>query len=156
LTAATAQRVSLATALVNDPRLLLLDDPFGRLDPITRTAIQSDFLSLWQRRGFTALFATSDVDEALSVASRVIVLGARAARIAQNLTLDCEFPRRSGDPDLAGTRRLLLQSLDGVGTGPSARALATRRAEPFARVDNLTPMIWHGERLAQRCAAALA
>jgi NitT/TauT family transport system ATP-binding protein len=156
LTAGTAQRVSLATALVNDPSLLLLDDPFARLDPITRAAIQGDLVSLWHRIGFTALLATSDVDEALSVASRIIVLDAQSAHVAQDLTLDCDFPRRAGDPELARTRRLLLQSLEAAGTSQHTSSFALRHAGSFAPSDNFTRLIWPGPELAPRHAAAFA
>jgi NitT/TauT family transport system ATP-binding protein len=156
LTAGTAQRVSLATALVNDPRLLLLDDPFARLDPITRAAIQSDLVSLWQRSGFTALFATSDMDEALSVASRVIILGARPAHIALDLAVDCEFPRRPTAPGLAGTRRALLQLLDDIGAYRNASSSGLHYTEPSARPGNLAVKIWPGDEPAPRHAAALA
>jgi sulfonate transport system ATP-binding protein len=156
LTAGTAQRVSLATALVNDPRLLLLDDPFARLDPITRAAIQGDLVSLWQRSGFTALFATSDIDEALSVASRVIVLGGQPARIALDLAIDCEFPRRPAASGLAGARRALLESLGGTVTGPNTSSLVLRDAGPSTRAGHPALMIWPGDEPAARDAGALA
>jgi NitT/TauT family transport system ATP-binding protein len=156
LTAGTAQRVSLATALVNDPRLLLLDDPFARLDPITRAAIQSDLVSLWQRSGFTALFATSDMDEALSVASRVIMLTAQPAHIALDLAVDCEFPRRPTAPGLAGARHALLQLLDRTGAARSANSPGLHYAESSARPGNRATAIWPGDAQAPRHAAALA
>jgi NitT/TauT family transport system ATP-binding protein len=155
LTAGTAQRVSLATALVNDPRLLLLDDPFARLDPITRAAIQSDLVSLWQRSGFTALFAASDIDEALSIASRVIVLSAQPARIALDLAIDCEFPRRPAAPGLAGARRALLEALDGAGTSPNAAPLVLHHAGPPTRAGHAALMMWPGDEPAARRARAL-
>jgi NitT/TauT family transport system ATP-binding protein len=155
LTAGTAQRVSLATALVNDPRLLLLDDPFVRLDPITRAAIESDLVSLWQRSGFTTLFATSDIDEALSVASRVIVLSAQPAHIALDLPIDCEFPRRPAAPGLAGARRALLQSLDGAGTSPNTGSLVLRDGGPSTRAGHRALMVWPGDEPAARHARAL-
>jgi NitT/TauT family transport system ATP-binding protein len=148
--------VSLATALVNDPRLLLLDDPFARLDPITRAAIQSDLVSLWQRSGFTALFATSDIDEALSVARRIIILSAQPARIARDLAIDCEFPRRPTAPGLAGARRALLQLLDRTGTSQDTTSLGPRHTGSPALPDNPVLMIWPGDEQAPRRARALA
>jgi NitT/TauT family transport system ATP-binding protein len=140
LTAGTAQRVSLATALVNDPQLLLLDDPFVRLDPITRAAIQGELVSLWQRCGFTALFATSDVDEALRVARRIIVLGGRPARIVLDLAQDCGFPRRGDDPHLAAARAAVRQALDCATAEPDDDAFAARHAVASA----LGMMVWAG------------
>jgi NitT/TauT family transport system ATP-binding protein len=71
--------VSLARALVNDPKLLLLDEPLGKLDSMTRITIQQELVSLWQRTGFTALLVTHDVEEALFMSNRVIVLSGRPA-----------------------------------------------------------------------------
>jgi NitT/TauT family transport system ATP-binding protein len=156
LTAGTAQRVSLATALVNDPHLLLLDDPFARLDPITRATIQGDLVSLRQRSGFTALLATSDKDEALAVATRVIVLGARPARIELDLALDDGFPRRPADPHLASARRALLQALDDDGAGQPLRSLVLHRVEHFVRPGHLALPIWPGDEPAARRARAFA
>jgi len=156
LTAGTAQRVSLATALVNDPGLLLLDDPFARLDPITRKAIQAELVSLWHRIGCTALLATSDVDEALAVAGRIVVLDAQSAHVVQDLTLDCDFPRRAGNPILARTRRLLLQSLELAATSENTGSFALRYVEPVAPSDNFTWMMWPGQQLALQHTAAFA
>jgi NitT/TauT family transport system ATP-binding protein len=156
LTAGTAQLVSLATALANDPHLLLLDDPFARLDPIRRAAIQGDLVSLWQRCGFTALLATTDVDEALSVASRVIVLGTQPARITLDLAVDCEFPRRPADACLTQARRALLPSLDGSGTSPTTKSGGLYRTEPPARIGGPALTIWPGDHAATRRARAPA
>jgi NitT/TauT family transport system ATP-binding protein len=68
-----AQRASLARALVNDPTLLILDEPLGKLDSLTRLAMQGELVRLWQRRGFTVLMVTHDVEEALLLSNRVIV-----------------------------------------------------------------------------------
>ena len=80
-----AQRVALARALVNDPELLILDEPLGKLDSLTRITMQGELVSLWQRTGFTALLVTHDVEEALFMANRVIVLSDRPARIKADI-----------------------------------------------------------------------
>jgi NitT/TauT family transport system ATP-binding protein len=108
LSGGMAQRVSLARALVNDPRLLLLDEPLGKLDSMTRIAMQGELVSLWQRTGFSALLVTHDVEEALVMANRVIVLSDRPAAIKADIRVDRPFPRHRGDPHLADLRREIL------------------------------------------------
>jgi ABC-type nitrate/sulfonate/bicarbonate transport system ATPase subunit len=81
LSGGMAQRASLARALVNDPALLLLDEPLGKLDSLTRLTLQAELVRLWQRNGFTALLVTHDVEEALLLSSRIIVFSDRPARI---------------------------------------------------------------------------
>ncbi len=105
LSGGMSQRAALARALVNDPKLLILDEPFGQLDSLTRIAMQAELVSLWQRAGFTALLVTHDVEEALFLASRVIVLSERPARIRAEVVNKRPYPRHRGDPHLAELRR---------------------------------------------------
>lgn len=111
LSGGMAQRVALARALVNDPRILILDEPLGKLDSLTRIAMQSELVELWQRSGFTALLVTHDVEEALFMASRIIVLSERPARIKDEIVNDLPYPRHRGDPRLAELRRRALALL---------------------------------------------
>ncbi|OUM01310.1 ABC transporter ATP-binding protein [Variovorax sp. JS1663] len=111
LSGGMAQRVALARALVNDPRLLVLDEPLGKLDSLTRIAMQSELVNLWQRAGFSALLVTHDVEEALFLAQRVIVLSDRPARIKAQITVDLPYPRHRGDPRLAALRHEALRHL---------------------------------------------
>jgi len=111
LSGGMAQRVALARALVNDPQLLVLDEPLGKLDSLTRIAMQSELVNLWQRAGFSALLVTHDVEEALFLANRVIVLSDRPARIAAELAVDLPYPRHRGDPKLAELRHEALKHL---------------------------------------------
>ncbi|MBI0331504.1 ABC transporter ATP-binding protein [Burkholderia plantarii] len=111
LSGGMAQRVALARALVNDPRLLVLDEPLGKLDSLTRLAMQGELLSLWQRARFSALLVTHDVEEALFLAQRVIVFGPRPARVVAALDVDLPYPRHRGDPRLAQLRRTALAHL---------------------------------------------
>ncbi|MDI3384405.1 ABC transporter ATP-binding protein [Xenophilus aerolatus] len=111
LSGGMAQRVALARALVNDPRLLVLDEPLGKLDSLTRIAMQSELVALWQRSGFSALLVTHDVEEALFLANRVIVLSARPARVVAELTVDLPYPRHRGHPRLAELRHEALRHL---------------------------------------------
>lgn len=111
LSGGMAQRASLARALVHDPSLLLLDEPLGKLDSLTRLALQDELVSLWQRTGFTALLVTHDVEEALLLASRVIVFSDRPARIKAEFVVDKPYPRHRDDTDLVHLRREILQAL---------------------------------------------
>ncbi|MFN5038597.1 MAG: ABC transporter ATP-binding protein, partial [Bradyrhizobium sp.] len=108
LSGGMAQRVALARALVNDPKILVLDEPLGKLDSLTRIAMQSELVALWQRKGFTTLLVTHDVEEALVLANRVIVLSDRPARIKADIAVARPYPRHRGDPYLADLRKQIL------------------------------------------------
>ncbi|HLX02155.1 MAG TPA: ABC transporter ATP-binding protein [Trinickia sp.] len=111
LSGGMAQRAALARALVNDPHLLLLDEPFGKLDSLTRIRMQGELVRLWQAEGFSVLFVTHDVEEALVVANRVIVLSERPARIVAQVRNDAPYPRHRDDPALVSLRREVLGRL---------------------------------------------
>lgn len=108
LSGGMAQRAALARALVNDPRLLLLDEPLGKLDSMTRMTMQQELVSLWRRTGFSSLLVTHDVEEALFMSNRVIVLSERPATVKADIPIDLPFPRHRGDPRLAELRREIL------------------------------------------------
>ena len=111
LSGGMAQRVAIARALVNDPKLLLLDEPFGKLDSLTRLTMQKELLQLWEQTGFTALLVTHDVEEALLLADRVIVFSDRPARIVAEVTVAKPHPRKRDDSELMDLRRSLLEQL---------------------------------------------
>jgi NitT/TauT family transport system ATP-binding protein len=111
LSGGMAQRAALARALVNDPKILVLDEPLGKLDSLTRITMQAELVSLWQRKGFTALLVTHDVEEALFLANRVVVLSERPARIKADIAVQRPYPRHRGDPYLADLRRQILSLL---------------------------------------------
>jgi NitT/TauT family transport system ATP-binding protein len=111
LSGGMAQRVALARALVNDPRLFILDEPLGKLDQLTRMSMQSEIVSLWRNAGFTAVLVTHDVEEALLMAERVVVMTERPARIAAVLEVDKPYPRHRNDPDLIALRQRALELL---------------------------------------------
>jgi NitT/TauT family transport system ATP-binding protein len=111
LSGGMSQRAALARALVNDPKLLVLDEPLGQLDSLTRIAMQQELVSLWQRAGFTALLVTHDVEEAIFLASRVVVLSERPARIMAQVVNGSPYPRHRGDPHLAALRRQIMGHL---------------------------------------------
>ena len=106
-----AQRVALARALVNDPRVLLMDEPLANLESLTRLALQAELVALWQHQRFTALLVTHDVDEALCLAERVLVLSRRPARILADTAIDLPYPRHRGSAELAELRRPILEAL---------------------------------------------
>jgi NitT/TauT family transport system ATP-binding protein/sulfonate transport system ATP-binding protein len=87
------QRTAIARALANDPDILLLDEPFGALDNQTRGLMQELLLGIWERERKTVLFVTHDIEEAIFLASRVIVMTARPGRIKTDLAIDLPHPR---------------------------------------------------------------
>lgn len=111
LSGGMAQRAALARVLVNEPGLLLLDEPFGKLDALTRMTMQEELLRLWNDARFTAIMVTHDVEEALLLAQRVIVLSNRPARMVHEVKVDLPYPRHRDDPDLVALRRNILLTL---------------------------------------------
>jgi len=109
LSGGQAQRVSLARALVRDPRLLLLDEPFSALDALTRITMHRLVLSLWQRHRPAVLLVTHDVDEALALADRVLVL--RDGQIAFESPVGSARPRNRDGAELIALRTRLLSAL---------------------------------------------
>jgi len=87
------QRVAIARALANDPKILLLDEPFGALDNQTRTIMQELLLGIWEQHQKTVLFVTHDIDEAIFMAGRVVVFSARPGRIKADIAVDLPHPR---------------------------------------------------------------
>jgi NitT/TauT family transport system ATP-binding protein len=91
------QRVGLARALVRQPEILLMDEPFGALDAQTRAVLQDELLSLWGRVSSTVLFITHDLDEAIYLSDTVVIMGRRPGRIKQVLEVKLPQPRYSYD-----------------------------------------------------------
>jgi ABC-type nitrate/sulfonate/bicarbonate transport system ATPase subunit len=87
------QRTALARALANDPKILLLDEPFGALDNQTRALMQELLLGIWEADRKTVLFVTHDIDEAIFMANRVAVMSARPGRIKSELRIELAHPR---------------------------------------------------------------
>ena len=87
------QRVAIARAYAADPEVLLLDEPFGALDAQTRVQLQSELLNTWEHEKKTCFFITHDVDEAIILAQRVIIMSARPGRIKKIVDIDIPYPR---------------------------------------------------------------
>ena len=100
------QRVALARALVHQPQLLLLDEPLGALDALTRIEMQELIESLWQTRGFTALLVTHDVQEAIALADRVLLI--EDGRVALDQRIELERPRSRGQARFAQLEQAIL------------------------------------------------
>ena len=109
------QRMALARALANDPKILLLDEPFGALDNQTRALMQELLLGIWEADRKTVLFVTHDIDEAIFMANRVAVMSARPGRIKTEVAVDAAASAPLHDEDLAGilatTRRELTEEI---------------------------------------------
>ncbi|MDC7335856.1 ABC transporter ATP-binding protein [Streptomyces lydicus] len=120
LSGGEAQRASLARALVREPDLLLLDEPFGALDALTRIKAQQLVAELWQERGCAVLLVTHDVEEALLLADRALVM--EDGRIAYETTVDLPRPREISDPGFGALRARLLERLGVAGAQSTAPA----------------------------------
>jgi len=132
------QRAALLRTILGDSRILLLDEPFGALDALTRREMQDWLLGLWSRLRPTVLFITHDVDEAVYLADRVLVLGPRPARVVHELKVRLPRPRRQSlvaSPVFGEHVAALLQAL-GVASAPVPSSTASPGAGPAAKVDS--------------------
>nr|WP_028079948.1 ABC transporter ATP-binding protein [Solimonas soli] len=111
LSGGMAQRVALARGLIADPRILLLDEPFGALDALTRHQMQDELLAIRERRRTTMLLVTHDVEEAIVLADRIVVLAPRPGRIRRIIDVDLPHPRRRGSYRFHSAREALMEEL---------------------------------------------
>ena len=123
LSGGMAQRVALARALAVRPRLLLLDEPFSALDPLTRASMQEHLLGLWQHYGPTIVLISHDMDEALALADHIIVLDGPPGRVVAEFGPDLPHPRRRTSPSFQRWRHRLVDIL-GSSNGNEGRSRA--------------------------------
>jgi ABC-type nitrate/sulfonate/bicarbonate transport system ATPase subunit len=115
LSGGMAQRVALARALINHPRVLLLDEPLGALDAFTRMRMQDEVLRLWRARGTTMLFVTHDIDEAIYMSDRIIIMTPRPGRIEQIISVELDRPRDRGSDEFLHLRGQILETMHFAG-----------------------------------------
>lgn len=106
------QRAALIRSLAVSPDILLLDEPLGALDSFTRMVLQDEIIRLWKERGNTMLLITHDVDEAVYLSNRIIVMSPRPGRIAEIVSVPMSYPRNRGASDFAEIRTRLLKRLN--------------------------------------------
>lgn len=112
LSGGMAQRVALARALVNHPKVLLLDEPLGALDAFTRMQMQDEILRIWQERNTTAVLVTHDIDEAIYMSDRIVIMTPRPGKIQEIIDVELGRPRRRNDPDVFKIRSHILEVLN--------------------------------------------
>lgn len=101
------QRVSIARSLISNPKMLLLDEPFGALDAITRMDMQNETLDIWKKEKTTMILVTHDIDEAIYLSDRIIVLSNKPGCIKKNVDINLPRPRKRTGIDFMEIRRII-------------------------------------------------
>jgi NitT/TauT family transport system ATP-binding protein len=119
------QRVAIARALAFEPALLLMDEPFGALDEMTRERMNSEVLRIWERTGTTVVFVTHSIPEAVFLSSRVVVMSARPGRITRIIDIDLPRPRTDMTRESARYFELITQVREALRVGEGSAEAAT-------------------------------
>ena len=112
LSGGMAQRVALIRTMINEPEVFLLDEPLGALDAFTRMNMQDELLSMWQENKHIMLLVTHDVDEAIYMSTRVIVMAPRPGRIRADIPIKLKFPRNRISDDFVEYRKQIMDMLN--------------------------------------------
>ena len=123
LSGGMAQRAALARALINHPKVLLLDEPLGALDAFTRMRMQDEVLRLWEARGTTMLLVTHDIDEAIYMSDRIVIMTQRPGRIERTISVDLERPRDRSSPEFLRLRGDILELLHFAGNAVATASI---------------------------------
>ena len=115
LSGGMAQRVALVRSLINEPPILLLDEPLGALDAFTRMNMQDEILRIWQKKQQLAIMVTHDVDEAIYMGTRVLVMDSHPGRIVSDLKIEQPFPRDRSSEAFVAYRNEILKQLHFAG-----------------------------------------
>ncbi|HRK25171.1 MAG TPA: ABC transporter ATP-binding protein [Beijerinckiaceae bacterium] len=130
LSGGQAQRVAISRALAPEPKVLLLDEPFSALDAFTRASLHEHLLALWEAKRPTLLIVTHDVEEAVALADRVIVMQPHPGRIFAEIAIDSDRPRDPLSDEFLALKRRILKALDG--SLAEARAATAKTDQPAA------------------------
>jgi ABC-type nitrate/sulfonate/bicarbonate transport system ATPase subunit len=122
LSGGMAQRVGLARALINHPKVLLLDEPLGALDAFTRMRMQDEVLRLWEARGTTMVLVTHDIDEAIYMSDRIVIMTPRPGRIESTIAVDLPRPRQRNGDEFFRLRGKILDMLHFAGQATAESA----------------------------------
>lgn len=114
LSGGMAQRVALIRTMINEPEVFLLDEPLGALDAFTRMNMQDELISLWKQNAHIMVMVTHDIDEAIYMSNRVVVMAPRPGRIRKIVPIDLEYPRNRTGDEFIKYRKEIMQMLDFV------------------------------------------
>jgi sulfonate transport system ATP-binding protein len=121
LSGGMTQRVALARALINHPRVLFMDEPLGALDTFTRMNLQDEVLRLWEMNRMTMLLVTHDIDEAIYMSDRIVIMTSRPGRIDKTIPVTLQRPRQRNSPEFLQLRGDILEHLHFAGKAPTAK-----------------------------------